>query len=316
MGKPLILYGLAPLLNSSFEDGDTGGVPDNWTDVAPVNEDHAISTALFHSAGTGLPSIQSYRQNVDNDTVGNKTIIAQRVQIDDLITTVRDAGQEIAITVMLRASLVRVLNNVYVDMKQYDGSNLVIAEGTIKTAPASRTFITGLGPDWFMRVTAETLHADTNRIEVHIRYELSDSADYGSSAYAYWDRVFIGGLVDFTKGVVDLTVRGTTGYDANVGDGVAEMVRLHKPSTLLQMNVNNVILDSSLDSQLKSCMRMLSTDTPPEMALWIDRDRFTNSENHFQRWILDPRTPRISYPPGFSRRMYQLKGQAYTEFCD
>ena len=315
MDKPIILYGLANLLNSSFEESTTSP-PANWSTIFSVNQLQSLSTVEFHSAGIGIPSIHSHQQNVNNDTAGNVSFLSQRVQVDDLINIVRTNDQEIAVAAMVKLVEPGSASNVSLIINQFTDTTLTVGAGTSRTPPSERSFISGDGPEWLLYVTAQKLHADTNRLDIVLSYSIATSADYSAGANVFWDRVFVGGLVDFTKGIAEFTVTGQGGFSANIGDGVAELVRLHKPSTDLSILINNIVENTSLDLQLKSMMQMMGSDTPPEFAFWLNRHKHTNGERHYQRVILDSKTPRIQYPAGFIRRMYSLKGTAYSEFVD
>jgi len=316
MGKPLILYGQPNLLNHSFEVDADEADPSSWDITSSVNGLNDVDDAQFHSAGIAAPSVQSLRQNVSIAGAGNKAVAAQRIQADDLLAILKAGNLEFGVTAMVRLGTPGVDNNVYLDLKQYDGSNLTVGEGTEKTAPTSRSFIVGLGPEWLMYVTAQTIHADTDRMEVHLRYETDTVNDYDASGHVWWDRVFMGGLVDFHKGLNRYKSTGNTGYNVNQGDGVAEIVKVNKSSSDLDIDITNVVENSVLDYHLKGFQKLIGSDTPGQCAFWADRDLFTNGERHYQFLIPDPKTPKIEYPPGFNRRNYKYKFLAYTEYTD
>jgi hypothetical protein len=316
MGKPLLLFGQPNLLNHSFEADADEADPSSWTISGSSNGTNDVDTAEFHSAGIGFPSIKSLRQNVTGANITYVALAAQRVQCDDLLAILKARDLEIAVAVMVKYGQPQAQNSVHLELKQYDGSNLVVGEGTEKTPPTTRSFMVGEGPEWFMLVTVQKLHADTDRIEVHLRYQLVDVADYHADADVWWDRVFLGGFIDFHKGFKEFSVKGVSGYGLNQGDGVAEIVKFARSSSLVQLSSINIVENSVLDNALKGFLQSMASDTPGRVALWADRDRFTNGERHFQFLVPDPKTPDISYPKGWTRRNYTVKLIAYTEFTD
>jgi hypothetical protein len=316
MGKPLLIYSLGNLLNWSFEDDADEADPSNWDITDSNNGLNDVDDAEFHSAGQGLPSVQSPRQNVSSGVVGYKAIAAQRVQMDSLLQILKDTGQEIAVAVMVKYGDPNAQHNTYLDLKQYQGTNLTVGEGTEKSAPTLRSFVLGEGPEWLMAVTAATLHDDTNRIEVHLRYEIDDVTYYGASSHSWWDRAFVGGLLDFHKGMKTFSLKPEAGYVTNVGDGVAEIVKLTSSMTEMSMALNNILEGGPYDLGVKALLRTLASNEPGMVALWGDRDRFLNGQRHFQRVILKNDTPRITYPEGVTRRSYKFSAMAFSEFTD
>lgn len=313
---PLILYSLGNLLNWNFEKNSDGEAPDDWDTSLSNNEDIEVDNTEYHSAGEGLPSTVSIRMNVDGANVSYEAVVAQRVQMDALLRIAKQTGGEIAVVAMARHAAPAVQNSVHLDMKQYDGTNLTVGEGTQKTPPAERKFVTGVGPEWFMYVTAQTLHADTDRIEVHLRYKLADTGDYGASNYVWFDRVMVGGLIDFPKGMRGFDMVPEGGFAVNEGDGVVEIVKLTASKTDINITLANILEGSDYDMSIKRFLRTLASEEPGICAFWGDRGKFTNGERHFQRVVPSDSTPKIEYPGGFPRRMYKFKLTAFTEFSD
>jgi hypothetical protein len=317
MGKPLVLYGQPNLLNHSFESDADEAAPSDW-DIASYsnNGENKVDTAFFHSAGVGYPSTRSLRQNINGANVTYSAVATQRIQADDLLTILKARDLEFGAAAMVRYGKPVAEKNASIELLQYQGTTLTIAEGTLKTPPSTRKFITGKGPEWLMYVVGQKLHADTNRIEIRLRYDIAVVGDYDADADVWWDRVFMGGLIDFSKGLADYDTTGMTGYVVNQGDGVAELVKVYTSSADISIAINNIVEDSDLDNQIKGLQQLTGSDTPGKTALWVDRDKFTNGERHYQFLIADPKTPKIDYPKGFNRRNYKYKFLAYTEYTD
>lgn len=317
MGKPMLLHSLGMLSNASFEDDADGAAPSGWdTATYSISGLQEVDDAYACSAGAGLPSLKSLRQNVVSDTVGFRACAAQRVQLDDLRTVATANDTEIAACALVRYEDPRAVENAHVDLLQYAGTSMTVGEGSPVVSITERKFRVGLGPEWFMLVCAAKIEPTVNYFEIRLRYEIGDAANYDANAHAWFDRAAIGGLVDFDRSVSDLGMRSRSGFRYNLGDGVAEIVKIAHATNQITFDVPTVLEGTRLDYDLRSFMQMLAGDSPGHCALWIDRDKYTNSERCFQRLVPDPRTPRIEYPDGVVRRNYELRFIAPSEFTD
>lgn len=310
MGYPLILYGLAEIGNWSFElDVDGTDPPSSWTDLG-TSGIQEVDDAYFHSAGDGIPSAQSLKQNVLADVGGNKAVTAQRFAIADLLTIARENEIEIAAAACLRPESQVGLENAVIRLKQYDGTSDTPGVGSLQTAPLERMFFAG-GPVWYLAVAAAKIAAATTRVDLELVYDIA-RAGYDASGSIWWDRVFLGGLVDFPKRFRGgFSSRLDSGQRANEGDGETELVRVRGPRTQVDADMQNVLDSSDLGRQLKAFNRWIGKGLG-FCALWRDRENSTNADEHYQRAHVDRRY-RVIMPAGPTRRNYDFRFIASQE---
>ncbi len=309
MGFPLILFGLAPLVNSSFESDAGGAAPSGWDTAASVNGISLVSSAEFHSAGDGLPSARGLRQNTSSGTAGNKAIARQRVALPELLPIIREAGTEIALAAMFKPTDQRAADNATLVLEQYSGGTSAPGSGALLPPPFSRSFSCGEG-NWVLRLAAAAPDPAAAWLDVVLRYDLT--AGYNAASDAFWDRVFLGGLVDLHKGFRKIDPEPTAGYAANEGDGAVEIVRTRRPMTKLDLQLANIAHGCEDDLQLKALRRWLAGPLPGTLALWVDREQHTNAGMHYQRVYQDPKL-KIEIPPGFLRTHYGFELTAPSE---
>lgn len=312
MGRPLILYGLAPLLNASFED-DADGVdpPTGWGD-ASVNGQNAVSETYFQSAGSGIPSSKSVRQNVDDGTAGNKAILTQRTAIPNLLEVLVAEGAEIAAVASIRPESQVGLENAFLRLRPYDSTGTsTVGSGSELTLLSSRRFLSA-GPEWFLEVSAAKLPSGTSWVDLELQYDIARPGGYSATGSVWWDRVFLGGLVDLNRGFHGrITAELEPGVNANEGDGVFELVRTRRPKTRLDVALENVLNLSDDDAAMRAFVRWLGSGVG-KIAVWRSRDDLTNWGRHFQSCKLD-RKLRIRNPEGLLRDDYNLRFLALSE---
>ncbi len=309
MGHPLILYGLVDLVNPSFE---TVGAIDGWDVVASVSGVNSVSTTVYQSAGDGIPSLQSLRQNVAGSAVGNKAICRQRVAIASLPAYVKEGVVEVAAVASLKVARGIAARNAVLRLVQYDSSGSAApGSGVVLASPKERRFECG-GPDWSLRVSAQIIHANAAYLDVELVYDIG-LGGYDAAADAWWDRVFLGVLIDMHKGFRTFEIDVETGYEANVGNGVAEIVHMIQPSSRIDIDVVNLIEGVQDDAvQFEQFSRWLASPDAGFLALWGDRDQLTNARRHFQQVYQDPSFS-LKYPPGLARRNYSFRFIAPAE---
>lgn len=305
MGKPMILYGLLALSNASFEDDADGtDPPTGWNDTASVNGVNETDDAQYHSAGEGLPSAQSVRQNVSSSTPGNKAVLRQRLAVSGLPGFVQAEQEvEVAFVAMGRAASPTAAANASVGLAQYSGGTSTPGTGTPQTAPRQRSFKAGAEGTWLLHVVAATLHASTVWLDVSLEYALGT---YGATDHFWWDRAMVGCLCDLERGLRRLDPMQETGVEINEGDGVVEAVRTRKPSTRLDLEVRNVLEGGKDWDAWLHFLRWANGDAPGRLALWGDRDYHTNARRHYQLATVDKRV-RVRYPVGVARRDYRFR---------
>lgn len=317
MGKPLMIFGLRNIVNESFEDSNS--TPTSWDTSQSVNGDIAISTTESHSAGVGFPSSNSLRLNVATNTAANKSIVAQRFAVSDLETLSVTRDRYIAGAVMVKYVNAQAQTNTLFQVKLFSGGTTAIGSGTpVSPSAESRTHYSNANSDWQLLVHKVKLTSAVTYIEISLEYEIDTSGDYDATAYTYFDRAFLGGVVDFApdnKGLASLKMAPDTGYSMNVGDGVVELVKIAKASTEIEFEINNVLEDTDLDNDLKMMMEWMGGATPGLVAFWADRTLHRNSERHYQYCVVDPKSPKYEYPAGYPRRLFQFKLAAPKEFA-
>lgn len=314
MGFPLILYGLQTITNPSFEADAAGASPTGWIESG-TNPDQEVSADFGHVVGaTTLDSLMSLRQNVANSTAGNYSLVRQRVQPTELAKALILNESEFAVSAMIRFGGPLAKRNASVTIEQFSGGTSAVGSGTPLAAPSVRSFQTGCGPNWFMLLAAQRLSATVEYIDIGLRYEIDVSDDFDAGAHAYWDRIIAGGLIDFPKGFREFDLDGDAGYSVNQGDGVLEVVKLHVARSGIDVVIANVLEGSDFGSELNAYFQSVGGGLPGRCALWGDRDRFTNSERHFQNLVVDPSQPSIEYPAGVTRRTFNLKFLAPSEY--
>lgn len=308
-GFPLILFGLAPLVNPSFEDDADAAAPSGWNTSLSVNPSQEVDTAQYHSAGHGLPSTRSLKQNVLSGTGGNQAVAAQRFQLPELLPILKEDGGELGATAAIRFAGNPAVANAALELRQFQGGSSTIGSGTPLTAPSTRSWLSG-GPDWFLRVTAQGVHASTDWIELRLVYGLAGG--YSVAADAWWDRVFCGGLVDLTKRFRRFRARPRLGIALNEGDaGAVEVVRYSKVRTEIEIEAVNLLHDTPDELALRRLQRWLESGAGT-LAMWTDRDVLTNAGRHYQRLVHDDRA-QVEWPAGVLRRNYDFRFIAPVE---
>jgi hypothetical protein len=309
MGFPMILYGLVDLVNASFEDA---GTPTGWDTAASVDGINAIDAAVVQSAGDGLPSTQSLKQNVASGAAGAKAITRQRIAIGRLPGFVKEGIVEVGVVASLKVARGVAARNAVLSLAQYDATGTSApGSGALLAPPQERRFECG-GPDWSLRVAAHRIHASTAYIDVAMTYDIALGA-YDATADAWWDRVMLGVLIDMHKGFRTFDIDVDAGYDANQGNGFAEIVRTSKPSSKIDVDISNLIEGVQSDAtQFEQFARWLGSPEAGFLAIWGDRDQLTNARRHFQMAYQDP-SYSIEYPPGLARRNYSFRFHAPSE---
>ena len=306
MPRPLILYGLRTIDDWSFEEDAAGTMSlTYWEAAASVNGDVEVSSAQYHSAGDGLPSAQSLRQNVVDDTAGNISRIRQRLDISDLPSWAQDGVSELAIVAMKRSADQQAARMGYLDLRFYqsDGS---ATEGTgTETTPSSKRRFVTRGDDWRLAVCAAAIPSDAAYVDIELVFDPS-RATWAGGSHVWWDRVFCGLLADLERGFSEFDLDPDPGYRINPTGGEVEVVKLFPARTEIDLEISNVLEGTDEDDRLKRLMRWLYGSSPGQLAFWQDRDKHTNAERHFQRVVVDPRV-QIEYPPGITRRQYELR---------
>ena len=303
--KPMLIYGLASIVNPSFEDDST---PTGWDTSLSVNGDSSVTATEFHSPGSSNPSIQSLRLNVATASTSNKAIVRQRFQLTDLFSVLnRHEGFLVA------ASMVKFSNSLSkksssIRLYQYSGGTATIGSGTPLASAMEQESYYGTD-DWVLGVFKAQIHADVEWVEVSVEYALADTADYGVTNYTYWDRVFLGGLIDFPpgKGVNKWNYSPVMGYKVNEGDGEYEIVKIRRARTKFEMRVEKVLAGTDIDRDLKAFQEHLASGSPGSLAVWGNRSQHDHAGRHYSSVYVDPTTPSYQYPPGVERRDYKYK---------
>ena len=306
----MLLYGLAKIGNPAFEDDADMAAPTTWDITASVNGVNEVSTSEFQSAGDGIPSTRSLRQNVTADAGGNIAIARQRFSIPDLLAIARENDVELAIAASLKAEAQEGFNNALLRFRQYDGTSDTPGEGSLQAAPSERLF-TAAGPVWHLFIGAAKIAAGTTRIDVELVYDIArDGFNAGGSVW--WDRVVAGGLVDFDKRFRGgFSSRLEAGVGVNEGDGETELVRTRGPRTRVDCRVANIMQGSRLALELRAFNRWLGRGVG-FCSLWRDRDLLTNADEHYQKTYVDRRF-RVRMPSGPTRRDYDFRFIASQE---
>jgi len=305
MGKPMILWGLAPLSNPSFESDADLVAATGWT-AGGVNPDQNVVASMAQSPGHGIPSVRGYRQNVTSGTAGNKALLTQRFQLPAVLEILKADGGELAAAASLNAADGVGLSNASILIEQYSGGSSTIGSGSLEAAPASRAWRTA-GPDWFLQVAAVEIHADTEWIELSLVYDIA-TAGYGVSSHAYWDRVLCGGLCDLTRNPRRWRPELQRGDAINRGDAVVEVVRTRKPNTRIDIEWRNMFEGQPDELALRRFNRWSESEAGT-IAIWGDRDELTNAGRHYDLAVVDPRF-RLDYPIGALRRNYRWRIEA------
>ena len=156
MGKPLILYHLVDLVNPSFEDAALTG----WDLSASVSGVNAVDATVAQSAGDGIPSLQSLRQNVAGSGSGNKAIARQRIAITKLPGFVKEGIVEVAAVASLKVARGVAGRNAILRVLPYDSSGSATpGSGALLAPPEEHRFECG-GPDWTLRVASQVEAGD------------------------------------------------------------------------------------------------------------------------------------------------------------
>lgn len=309
MGFPLMLFGLAPIVNSSFEADAGGAAPSGWEIASSVNGVNSVSSTEFHSAGAGIPSARSLKQNVTAGTAGNKAVARQRFAPTDLLALLKLTGTELAAAAMFNPATQDAHTNATLTLEQYSGGSATPGSGALVAPPFTRSFEAGAFP-WILKVTAITIDPATVWVDLVLRYDLV--AGYAAGNDVWWDRVFLGGLLDLHKGFRKVDPVLMAGYSANEGDGSLEIVRTRRPRTELGLQLGNIADGCEDDLQIKAFMRWMHGSAPGPLALWVDREQHTNVGRHFQLCYQDPKF-KIDLPSGFLRANYDFDLVAPSE---
>ena len=311
MGRPLILFGLGPIANASFET-DAAGIdpPTGWGD-ASVNGINAVDAVEYQSAGTGLPSAKSLKQNVDDGTAGNKAVLIQRPEMAGLIAALLEADAELAVLASIKPESQIGLDNAFLRIRPYDATGTSTpGSGNELTLTSERRF-RAAGPIWFLEVSAGKLPAGTTWVDVEVAYDIA-RASYSATASVWWDRVMVGGLVDLDRGFQGrITAELETGVRANEGDGVFEMVRTSSPATEIEAELRNILHLTDDDAAMDAFAAWLGADVG-KVAFWRSRDELTNRGRHFQACYHNADL-RVRTPEGILRDDYRLRFRAPAE---
>lgn len=311
MGRPLILYGVEELENHSFEDDSPAtDPPTGWDDSLSVNGENAVSAAQAVSPGLGFPSVQSVQQNVTGAGGGNKAVLRQRSSADDARLFLQAFGSgEIAAAALLKGANATALSNASIEIEQYSGGTSTPGSGSLQSA-SSRAITSSSSDGWELRVAVEEIDPDTDYVDVLLQYELGS---YDAAADAFWDRVYLGALVDFTKGIRNISDRVSGGFAVNHGNKVVEVVKIGAARTRIDVNIEKVLLGmTQTDADLKRFDQWLGSDYVGRLVFWLDRDRSTNAAQHFVNVYPDPGF-RVRMPPGVEMRRYQFRLEANGE---
>jgi hypothetical protein len=315
VGRPFILYGVEELTDHSFEDdAPTTDPPVAWDDSLSVNGQNEVTADEANSPGVGFPSVQSVRQNVDSGAGGNKAIIRQRTAAADVLAFLQEYGNgELAGVAVLKGADSTALTNAVISIEQYDGGTSTPGSGSLKTPSSSRNVSAAGSDNWELRIAAEEIHADADWVDVLLTYDIA-LGGYGASSHAYWDRVYVGAVFDLAdKGFRTLSDRVRTGFALNEGDKVVEVVRYTAARTEIDVELRNVLLDQgAIDADAKRFMAWHASSYVGRIVLWVDRDRYSNSDHHFVNAYPDDRV-RIRMPRGVERRRYNLRFNANGE---
>ncbi len=312
MAYPMIIYGLLPIPNWSFEtDAPATDPPSGWDDASVGGVNQVVSDQ-FHSAGSGLPSAQSVRQNVSDGTSGNLARLRARLDVSAIPAFLRGAdAPELALAVMLRAANETASANALLEIHQFSGAGATSAPGTgtETTGIVTRRMSYG-GPEWRLRVCAVRLAAATTYVDLHLVYDPARRA-YDPSADVWWDRCFAGHLLDLGRGFRRITPKVNAGFRVNEGGQAFEIVQLRKPRTEIRVDIHKLFAGTPDYEAMASFDRWLE-ETPGRLAIWQDRDKHTNAERHWQSCYRDPRYA-VKYPAGRTRRNYAMKFVAPAE---
>lgn len=301
---PIILYGLVDLANPSFELDANGVVPTGWT-LGGTNGSSLVTTSRYHSAGNGIPSIKSLAQFTVSGSAGSMATARQRIAISDIPTVANGSGNvEFAVAAMLTGDSGAAFKNGAIYIYPYTGGTSTPGTGTPISGNPTRRMYCGETSEWMMLVAAQTIGAGMSWVDVELRSDIA-IAGYVAGDRTYWDRVFAGALLDFPKGFASFEKSTELGYVANEGDGVVEMVRLRKPRTEIQCTINNIMPDTEFATALDQFTGWLDGDPPGLLAIWGTRNRFTNSERHWQKCYHDPKI-KIEWPKGILRRNFSF----------
>lgn len=315
MGYPLLLYSLQDVLNPSFEDDDIGDPPSDWT----VTTDDMLVDVQDepHIPGNhALSDVRSCRFRMTSPTGTMSANITQRIAVTDLNDLLYLYGGTYGLVFMMKAtSPVFITSNaIRVWAGAYQGGTTTIGSGTYKgLGPNLRGFVTGYGPQWFMYVTTFDPYEGVDYLDIQIGTIIANAL-YDASAYWYIDRVMLGGVIDFPKGVRTLKGDGDTGYELNQGDGVYEIVRTRNANSKLEIEITNVLECSDFDNQIRGYLASLAMSVPRRCAFWGDRDHHITAERHFEHLITDPKQMKYTYEPGVARRTYSMRFLAPKEY--
>ncbi len=304
--RPIVLFNLFDIQNRYFDDAGSG-IPE-W-DIATLdtNGDNIQSVSANHNPNTIVESTQSLRQNVLASAVNNKAVAVQRFDCTDLAKVLSFHGAYLAVAAMVKHTDNNSALNSRVFCKMFSGGTIVVDSGTELVPEIEERTIFGT-EDWRLEVHKVKMDSAAVWAEIRLQYLLADTANYDAASFTYWDRPFMGGIVDFqNRGFQGVGIDPNFGYNVNEGDGEVEMVRVSRPSSKLDITVSKVLEGSDLDRDIKAMLDSHSLPTPTPCAIWNNRTKFTNHERHFETAVLDPSSPKYKVPPGVTMRNYKFK---------
>lgn len=317
MGHPILLYGTGQLKNHSFEEpGIDAQLPTDWLGFGGLqNGIYLTSNTFFQSAGRGIPSEYSLLQYVTTDVAGNNSKTNQRLDLTNLIPYLQSSGQELAVMAMCRPTEDIAYRNAELNMYQYqsDGDPALPFDGTQNTPPTERHIRYGDSGPWYLFLTAQKVHADTKYVDISLEYNMDNAGFYAGSA-VHWDRVFVGGLVDFSKGFKSIEESPNPGYGVNYGNAIAEIIKISSVQTALNLTLANVDDCSPLAQSMRAFVEWQQF-SKGYVTFWGDREKFTNFDRHYQQTVVQPgnKSLRVVYPSGVVRRNYSMSLIAYAE---
>ncbi len=306
MGKPLILFGLAGLANPSFEADSAGTAPPTgWADASTGGLNQVVADHA-HETGDGIASAQSLRQNVADGTAGNVSRLRQRIDVSAVPSWLRgDRAPRYALLVMRRCANDVASRNALPRVRQFGGAGATSTPGTGTeySATARRIHFWG-GGEWSLGICSVELGFGVTHLDLELVYDPA-RAGYTAAADVWWDRAMAGHLVDLSRGFRKFDLKVDSGYRANEGLGVSEIVQVAGPRTEIRADLRNLLADTPDELQARALARWLCS-TPGHVALWQDRELHTNEERHFERCYVDPKRD-TKYPAGITRRRLSLK---------
>ncbi len=314
--KPLAIYDLFSIANWSFEEGVVGNanVP-SWQMTSGSSYSNATDS-VAQSAGDGLPSTKSARLSV---TASNgRAVIRQRFSLANLpsfmFTDTPDADTpRLAVGAMFRPSDALAAINGVALLRLYSsvGSSSLPGSGAEITSGFEQSRVEHGSGAWSLRVTSTTLPTAAVWVDLELCYDPARGG-YSAVSKVWWDRVFLGRLLDLDRGFAKWEVVPDNGFEVAIGDGAVEAVRVRGvPTSKVKCGFANVY-DGSPDAKRIAYFRRWMAAGAGRLALWRDRTLFTNEEDHYQALIPSPSFT-ATLEKGVARRSYEWEFTAYTE---